>query len=61
MRFFDFLKPSKAEERPSQINEIAEFSFIEIDDSANYRAIINSKINNKSELLFPVNGNKIST
>ena len=60
MGLFDFLKSSKKERIKSITNTIGKFTFIEVDAIKNYKGLVNSKINNGIEILFPVNENEIS-
>lgn len=60
MGLFDFFKSSKKEEVRSIVNSIGKFTFIEFDGTKNYKGLIDSKINNAIEVLFPVNENEIS-
>lgn len=60
MGLLDFLKSSKKEEVKSIVNSIGKFSFIEFDGTKNYKGLIDSKINDAIEVLFPVNENEIS-
>ena len=61
MALFDFFNSTKKPTRSTQVTDIGEFSFVQIDDIPHYKAEVNSKINSKIELLFPVKANKIST
>ena len=60
MGLFDFFKSSKKERIKSITNTIGKFTFIEVDAIKNYKGLVNSKINNGIEILFPVNENEIS-
>ena len=60
MGLFDFLKSSKKEEVKSIVNSVGKFTFIELDGTKNYKGLIDSKINDAIEVLFPVNENEIS-
>ena len=60
MGLFDFLKSSKKEEVKSIVNSIGKFTFIEFDGTKNYKGLIDSKINDAIEVLFPVKENEIS-
>ena len=60
MGLLDFLKSSKKEEVKSIVNSIGKFTFIELDGTKNYKGLIDSKINDAIEVLFPVNENEIS-
>lgn len=60
MGFFDIFKSSKNENKHSISNSIGSFSFTEFDGTKNYIGIIDSKIDQNIELLFPINDNNIS-
>lgn len=60
MGLFDFFKSSKKEGIRPIVNNIGKFTFIEVDGTKNYKGLVNSKINNDIEILFPVHENEIS-
>jgi len=60
MNLFNFFKSSKKENQNAVVNSIGRFTFVEFDGTKNFKGIINSKINDNIELLFPINNNEIS-
>ncbi|MDR2206481.1 MAG: hypothetical protein LBE36_10065 [Flavobacteriaceae bacterium] len=59
MGLFDFFKKDKKEKTIT--NSIGEFTFLKIHGENQWKGIINSKINDKIEVLFPMENENIST